>query len=978
MIRLPAHPRRAIVLLVVTAMLLGAHAFASAGPQPPAKVDPFLAGQMASASSSQKLLVFVHGNENSLAVSAVRNSGMTLINDFKLVSVAVGVGTPDQIRKAGTQPGVTYLEGDRPIKLDMTTSHIATRGELARTGFTVSNTASAGVDGTGITVAIIDTGIDGTHPMFMQGGVSKVVGNYKLVCHQVVNACVGPQGNANDDVFVDVHGTTNDSDTASLGGHGTHVASTVAGYDAVTQDGRHLHGAAPGAKLVGLSVGQTLSVYGGSSGMNWVLEHHAQPCGPSVSAADCPPIRVINNSWGATGEYSATATISLIQDALVNQGVVVAWSAGNGDETNDGGDGSDNRLGSTAQSPTPGVIAVANFNDGNSGSRDGDLDSSSSRGDSSRPLTWPDISAPGSSITAACRPYLWICATPDTADPNYGTISGTSMASPHIAGIVAQLLQAGPLQTPAEIEDVIEDTAYKFVNPVAYATDTSNTDNTSSFDKGHGLVDVAAAVARIRSMTAPDGTVCTANGPVSVDAQGDATQVFGFETPAENEPTLDIREGRIAWSPGPDATTTVVTFEIDLSDLQPDPDVQAGYYFNFRYDNRPWYVNASTVNGGDFSLGRVATLREGVIGGLGGTFDYANDRILIYLTNADLARASVALAAETPPLAAMPLWEDGRLLHDFSLLTNREVEVPGAVTFTPVADEAGGLCPYTLGVGAIPVVIPPPPPPAPDATITVSDPTYQWSGETITDNDVIFTDCSSTPLVGATSDQTCDTRKVNVVVPTGSTNTVLDVTVTVNNPDVNDYDLYVYKPNGDELDNSAESGTPPEHIRKTVTQSGVYTILVRAWLSVEGQYEGIAVLSTDEAMPPPPPPPPPGDVDGTIGMGESYTWEGDPLLDFNPFLTCNAPADAFCDVETIQVNVPTSTANLVISINADFEGDDFDVYIYAPNGTRTNGAAVGNEAVTISNPLSGVWKVGVKAWLAPLGTYSGTASLTSP
>lgn len=101
--------------------------------------------------------------------------------------------------------------------------------------------------------------------------------------------------------------------------------------------------------------------------------------------------------------------------------------------------------------------------------------------------------------------HLPICSSLDD-DPNYGTISGTSMAAPHISGIVAQVVQASPALTPAEIEDLLEDNAFKFTAGAAYEADPANADNTTSFDKGHGLVDVKAAVAELRGVTIPSET----------------------------------------------------------------------------------------------------------------------------------------------------------------------------------------------------------------------------------------------------------------------------------------------------------------------------------------------------------------------------------------------------------------------------------------------------------------------------------------
>ena len=75
----------------------------------------------------------------------------------------------------------------------------------------------------------------------------------------------------------------------------------------------------------------------------------------------------------------------------------------------------------------------------------------------------------------------------------FNTISGTSMAAPHIAGIVAQLAEADPTASPAEIEAALKSTTHKYTNGAPYAA------NGSSFDKGTGLVDVVAAATAVRA-----------------------------------------------------------------------------------------------------------------------------------------------------------------------------------------------------------------------------------------------------------------------------------------------------------------------------------------------------------------------------------------------------------------------------------------------------------------------------------------------
>ncbi len=124
-------------------------------------------------------------------------------------------------------------------------------------------------------------------------------------------------------------------------------------------------------------------------------------------------------------------------------------------------------------------------------------------GSAAQPATWPDLSAPGEEIESSCRLYLLICSS--GLQPNNGpglldigtfnTISGTSMAAPHIAGIVAQLFQAAPSATPAAVEAALKSTAYPYVNGAA---STQVGSYLTSFDKGVGLVDVVAAATAVR------------------------------------------------------------------------------------------------------------------------------------------------------------------------------------------------------------------------------------------------------------------------------------------------------------------------------------------------------------------------------------------------------------------------------------------------------------------------------------------------
>ena len=239
-----------------------------------------------------------------------------------------------------------------------------------------------------------------------------------------------------------------------------------------------------------LSTGAVLFIIGADAALNWVLENHEAPCGAGVPAAQCPPIKVTNNSYGPSGggEFDPGSATVKLQRALAAEGVLTVWANGN-----DGGDGSESLSNPPGTDPTGGVISVASYNDLGTGTRDGEVSEFSSRGAADDVSTYPDISAPGDTITSSCRIYLPICTTGlDPVDGgNYNTISGTSMAAPHIAGIVAQLFQASPGATAAQVEDAIKSTAHKYTFGAPYVAGPGGT--TTSYDKGTGLVDVVAA-----------------------------------------------------------------------------------------------------------------------------------------------------------------------------------------------------------------------------------------------------------------------------------------------------------------------------------------------------------------------------------------------------------------------------------------------------------------------------------------------------
>jgi serine protease AprX len=469
---------------VIALPLAGILPAASAQPDTPlAPVSATLNGLLSTAAGTAPVTVLARGTDLAGTQRAVRQAGLTPVSSFAKIGVVGAKGTADQVRTLRKMAGVQYVENNDALVWHGDSGSTATRSVEARS--TLTGTNGQKLDGSGVSVAIIDTGVDPTHPALKgPDGNTRVVRNMKSLCTDGTDpSCI-----------VDLP-TSVDTDTLSVGGHGTHVTGIAAGDPLSLSDGTKVSGSAPGSKIVSLSTGAGLLVLGTDAALNWVLEHHDAPCGPGVPASTCPPIKAINNSYGPSGggAFDPNSATVQLQRALAKEGVVTVWANGN-----DGGDGSANLSNPPGQDPTPGVLSVASYNDLGTESRSGAVSSFSSRGLATDPKSWPDISAPGENILSSCRPYLVICTQglqpkngPGALDlGTYNVISGTSMATPQITGIVAQLFQAKPDATPAEIENAIKATALKFANGAPYSADGNYT---SSFDKGAGLVDVVAA-----------------------------------------------------------------------------------------------------------------------------------------------------------------------------------------------------------------------------------------------------------------------------------------------------------------------------------------------------------------------------------------------------------------------------------------------------------------------------------------------------
>lgn len=406
-------------------------------------------------------LVSFHDNTSSDDMRLLASDlGAAFVTSLHSLPVAYVLATPEQAEAMADHPRVERVEADVPIQYHDMESRAALRlPDLRDPVDGLHDAQGRPIDGRGIGVAVVDTGIDGTHPAFVRPevihpaiqqdvvGESAVADNRKVV-HQA---------------FVPLPNT----DTTS--GHGTHVAAIVAGQ--VGSD-EALPGVAPGATLYGLGVGESRSIIWAAQAFDWILQNHDQ--------VD-PPIRVVTNSWGSSAPYNPDSAITRLVDRMVQEGIVVVFSA-----SNRGGDGSTAETSAQCQIPTPGVVCVAAYDDLGTGTRDGEIADFSSRGRISDSATWPDISAPGSDVRSA---RTLAGAVTGVGFYRYVELSGTSQAAPHVAGVVALMLQMNGSLSPASVEMVLKESAHPFSDGGAYTQDGHHA-------KGHGLVDAHAAVAQ--------------------------------------------------------------------------------------------------------------------------------------------------------------------------------------------------------------------------------------------------------------------------------------------------------------------------------------------------------------------------------------------------------------------------------------------------------------------------------------------------
>lgn len=463
-----------------------------------APISPELERRLAEAPGESRLPILVQflGAVTEEDARLLRGLHVSDLVQYEILPVVYGLASKEALERLRESPRVAYIEFDEPLEYFLDTATTTSRAKQLwdATYHTyvdgVHEVHADGVTGAGVSIAIIDTGVDATQrdllyqPLADAAGLpGKTLKNLKLLGRDSVSGDVFPQGGDLDEAVEGAQGIVKANamaldvaDTDNTGSHGTHVAG-IAGGLGVSSNGKYV-GAAPGSKIIGLGAGEGLVIHLGLAGFDWVYAN-----GEALN------IRIVSNSWGGPGDWNPNSVLTqAIRKLALDKDVIILFAAGNS-----GGNGSN--IQTNVWGNIPEVIMVANYNEGT-----GFANTGSSRGKTDLERTWPDLMAPGTKIRSVAATWTPLAYVSDEDPPTpildpYTTFTGTSMATPLVAGVVALLLEVNPTLSFPEVRQILRESA----KPVTFVDGNGNTVVTSyethGYIMGKGLLDAAHAVA---------------------------------------------------------------------------------------------------------------------------------------------------------------------------------------------------------------------------------------------------------------------------------------------------------------------------------------------------------------------------------------------------------------------------------------------------------------------------------------------------
>ncbi len=463
-------------------------------------------------------------------LNILESAGVTGGVSFKQLPIVGITATKAQIEQIYASNEVRSVWYNAPLSLENDGATQITGVDRLRADSTMRNQGMP-FSGRGIGVVVNDSGVDGTHS------------DIKYPNHVIQNVLAQTNLHSLSDILpVSYQEDTANTDIA--GGHGSHVAGIIGGNGAMSI-GKY-QGVAPGAKIIGYGSGAGLFILDTIGGFDYALTHQYDY-----------NIRVISNSFGSTSDtgtdFNPDHPTNVATKALSDNGVIVVFSAGNS------GSGEATITGNFKKAPW--VITVA------AGDKEGRLADFSSRGVKGKGgevmvgneiFHWedrPTVTGPGVDIisTRASLSSLSALSIGDDSEvmapnhvPYYTSMSGTSMSAPHVAGIVALMLEANPNLTWREVKAILQETA-------------TNMPGRETWEAGAGYANAYAAVKSVVDESLNFGNTTKIernfNAKALTSVQAEYPETVTFSPVGDNEGTIVPVK--------PDASMVMVRANID-------------------------------------------------------------------------------------------------------------------------------------------------------------------------------------------------------------------------------------------------------------------------------------------------------------------------------------------------------------------------------------------------------------------------------
>src|SRR6266700_3888059 len=430
----------------------------------------------------------------------VHNKGGVLKTKLDVIKGARYSVPVESLQNLADDPDVAYISPNRPLS-GTSTVDFAPETVNAPVAW-----QQWGLDGTGVGVAVIDSGITAVGDLYWWNPANQTYGSRVVYSQNFVP------------------GTT---DTSDLYGHGTHVAGIIASEGWFSTGGNFTHtfkGIAPNANIINLRV---LDQNGAGTDSSVIAAIQT-----AISLKSTYNIRVINLSLGRQ-VYESYTVDPLCQavEAAWSAGIVVVAAAGNQGRNDSAGTEGYGTIAAPGNDPY--AITVGVMKTANTPTRSDDtIASYSSKGPTAYDfVVKPDIVAPGNQVISTLAPNASLLSTPtdvylseyssstttstggntknnkknstssltaNTISTSYMRLSGTSMATPVVSGAAVLLLQQNPNLTPDQVKARLMKTASKTFPASSSATDPTTgityTDYYDIFTIGAGYLDIAAAL----------------------------------------------------------------------------------------------------------------------------------------------------------------------------------------------------------------------------------------------------------------------------------------------------------------------------------------------------------------------------------------------------------------------------------------------------------------------------------------------------